>query len=145
MGKTETATASIGIKILLSDLILQINETNLTIIKRMLDDGFIEDRNDEYNNIYTDIIGSREYDNILSKTYLEYKEYLIKELEDKCLFDKELLIPIKEILSTDRWGYNRYGINGVSRTIDFDLTLNTEEYDEIKNFNIVFLIKQYGG
>jgi hypothetical protein len=34
MGKSETASASIGIKILLSDLILQINETNINLIKK---------------------------------------------------------------------------------------------------------------
>ena len=51
MGKCETATASIGIKILLSDLTLQINETNFTLIKELLHSGFIEDDNDYFNEI----------------------------------------------------------------------------------------------
>jgi len=41
MGKCETSTTSIGIKILLSDLILQINEQNMDIIKEMLYGGYI--------------------------------------------------------------------------------------------------------
>jgi hypothetical protein len=49
MGMCETATASIGIKILLSDLILQIKENNVTQIKEMLYYGFIEDDNDYFN------------------------------------------------------------------------------------------------
>jgi hypothetical protein len=36
MGKCETSTTSIGIKILLSDLILQINEKNFDLIKEIL-------------------------------------------------------------------------------------------------------------
>lgn len=34
MGKSETASAGIGIKILLSELIIQINETNFNLIKK---------------------------------------------------------------------------------------------------------------
>ena len=55
MGRCETATASIGIKILLSDLISQINETNFTLIKELLHRGFIEDDNDYFNEIYSKI------------------------------------------------------------------------------------------
>lgn len=38
MVKYETSTTFIGIKILLSDLILQINETNFNLIKKILMD-----------------------------------------------------------------------------------------------------------
>jgi hypothetical protein len=55
MGKSETAAASIGIKILLSDLILQINKTNFNLIKKMLYDGCIEDSNGYYNEAYKEI------------------------------------------------------------------------------------------
>ena len=61
------------------------------------------------------------------------------------LFEKELLVPIKKILSTERWGYNRRGINSLSRPLDFDLSVSTEEYKEIKNFNIIFFISQDTG
>jgi hypothetical protein len=76
MGKCETSTTSIGIKILLSDLILQINETNFDLIKEMLNDGFISDKNENYNDAYTEII----WCNDLPKNYLEFKEFLEQEL-----------------------------------------------------------------
>jgi len=164
MGKSETATASIGIKILLSDLILQINEKNFKLIKKMIYDGCIEDSNGYYNEVYNNIIGYGEDDNELSEKYLEFKEYLIREfknngsyyksklsykvepdLSNGCLFDQKLLVPIKDILATERWGYERYGVNSTSIPLDFDLSLDLKEYEEIKNFNIIFFVKQHSG
>ncbi len=52
MGRCDTATASLGIKILLSDLIDQINKDNFNLIKKMLDDGIIEDSNEYFNEVY---------------------------------------------------------------------------------------------
>ena len=75
MGKSETALASIGIKILLSDLILQINETNLNLIKKMLYDGCIEDSNGYYNESYINILGYPYGEDKLTGDYLECKEY----------------------------------------------------------------------
>jgi hypothetical protein len=142
MGKCESATASIGIKVLLSDLILQINETNFTLIKEMLDNGFIEDENDYFNNMYSNIVNR----NDLSKNYKEQLTQYFK-LNDSsvgsgCLFDKFLLVPVKQILKTDRWGYDRSGSNCVSRQIDFDLSVNIEKYKEIEKKEIVFILGQ---
>ena len=164
MGKCETSTASLGIKIILSDLIEQINENNFDLIKKMLYDGFIEDCNDYFNDVYKKIIGYDDGDIELPENYLEFKEYLIKQfknngsyykfkdtykvepnLKNGCLFDKELLIPIKEILSTERWGYNREGTNGTYRLIDFDLSITIDDYKMIKKFQIVFIVKQHSG
>ena len=47
MGRCETAKASVGIKIQLCDLISQISETNFAKIKTILEDGFLEDENEE--------------------------------------------------------------------------------------------------
>jgi hypothetical protein len=141
MGKCETAKTSIGIKILLSDLILQINETNFDLIKEILNEGFISDENENYNNVYTDIIWS----NDLPKNYLDFKNFLEQEFKYRGLFDEELLLPIKKILSTDRWGYDREGRNGNYRPIDFDLSVDVEEYKEIKKYTIVFILEQYSG
>ena len=66
-------------------------------------------------------------------------------LSNGCLFDKYLLFPIKQILSTDRWGYDRNGTNGSARPIDFDLSLDIEKYKEIKKFKIVFILTQSSG
>ena len=156
MGKCETSKTSIGIKILLSDLILQINEKNFDLIKEMLFDGFISDENDIYNDVYSDIIGS----NRLPKDYLEFKEFLEQEFKNKgsyfsnkiefdltsgCLFEKELILPIKRILETERYGYDRYGKNGNYRPIDFDLSVDIEKYKEIEKYTIVLILEQNSG
>jgi hypothetical protein len=160
MGKCETSTTSIGIKILLSDLILQINEKNFDIIKEILYEGFISDENEHYNDAYTEVILCNE----LPKNYLDYKEFLEQEFKKKgsylhlrdsnriepdlrngCLFEKELLFPIKKILRTDRWGYDRYGRNSSYRPIDFDLSVDIEKYKEIEKYTIVFILEQYSG
>ena len=160
MGKCETSTTSIGIKILLSDLILQINEKNVDLIKEILNDGFISDKNEHYNDAYTDII----WCNDLPKNYLEYKEFLEQEFKNKgsylhvinsnkiepdlrngCLWERELLLPIKNILETDRWGYNREGRNANYRSIDFDLSVDIEKYKEIEKYTIVFILEQHSG
>jgi hypothetical protein len=146
MGLCDTATASIGIKILLSHLILQMNETNIELIKKMLCEGCIEDSNDSFNELFKKIVGYEYEENELPEEYLQCKEYLINEFKiTGSLFEKELLVPIKKILSTERWGYNRRGINSLSRPLDFDLSVSTEEYKEITNFNIVFFISQDTG
>lgn len=164
MGLSDTVTASIGIKILLSDLILQMNETNIELIKKMLCNGCIEDSNGYYNETFKKIVGYEYEENKLPKEYLQCKEYLINvfknngsycknretgkvtpNFSDGYLFDKELLVPIKDILSTERWGYNRRGINSLSRPLDFDLSVSIEEYKEFKKFNIIFFIQQDTG
>ena len=164
MGKSETASASIGIKILLSDLIIQINETNFTLIKKMLYDGCIEDMNGYYNEAYKNIIGYGEDDNELPQTYNVFKYNLTEQLKlngsyykskfsskvepdlkNGCLLEQQLLIPIKDILETERWGYERYGVNSASRPLDFDLSVDLKLYEQIKNYSIIFMVKQHSG
>jgi hypothetical protein len=164
MGRCDTATASLGIKILLSDLIGQINENNFNLIKKMLNDGIIEDSNEYFNEVYQKVIGYDDMDVELPDNYMEFKEHLTKEfkkhgsyykLKDSCkvepcltrgcLYDRYLLIPIKEIISTERWGYSREGTNSATRPIDFDLTVNTDEYKMIKKFKTILLLKQHAG
>ena len=166
MGKCETAKASIGIQILLSDLVSQINETNFTLIKNMLYDGFIEDCNGYFNESYQKVIGY-DNDNIqLPKTYNEFKIYLSEQLIHNgnyykskfssiveadlsrgCLWYQKLLIPIKEILETERWGYERYGTNSLSRELDFDFKVDLDEYkkNNIEKYKVVFILKQNSG
>ena len=166
MGKSETASASIGIKILISDLIAQINETNFPPIKKMLYDGCIEDSNDYYNEAYKIILGYDDGDIELPETYNEFKNHVSEQFKIHgsyykskfsskvepnitrgCLLEKELLVPIKTLLETERWGYERYGINSVSRPIDFDLSVNLEEYEKnnIEKYKVVFILKQHSG
>jgi hypothetical protein len=160
MGKCESATVSIGIKIVLSDLVLQINEINFELIQSMLDNGCIEDENDYFNEVYSDIVCNDD----IPKDYLHAKEYLIHAfthngtyhkarrsnaciptLDHGCLFDQELIVPVKKLLSCERWGYERMGTNSTSRPIDFDLSFNTEPYKSIEKTKIVFILKQHSG
>ena len=143
MGKCESSKASIGIKILLSDLILQINETNFNIIQEMLCDDYslISDENENFNDIYSYIISSNE----LPKDYLNFKNFLEEEFKYRGLFDKELLLPIKKILRTDKWGYDREGRNGNYCPINFDLSVDIEKYKEIEKITIVFILEQNSG
>ena len=164
MGKCDTASASIGIKILLSDLIAQINKTNFDLIKKMLYTGCIEDSNNYYNEAYKKIVGYGENDNELPESYKKIKEHLVKEfkengsyykskfssevkpdLSEGCLAEQYLLVPVKDILSTDRWGYERSGANSISRPLDFDLSLDLTEYKDIQHFSIIFMVKQSSG
>ena len=148
MGRCESATASIGIKILLSDLLVQINETNYTLIKKMLEDGCIEDGSDSYNDVYQDIIEELLYVyNNDSTQYIQCKERLIKEFKSSELFDTFLLVPITKILQTERWGYDISGTNSVSRQLDFDFNVEKEKekYKDITNFTFVFFLIQCSG
>lgn len=162
MGRCETATASIGIKIVLSDLMTQMNENNFNLIIELLRKGFIEDENDYFHEAYSNIIFT--FNKILLTDFNENKEYLtnqftsngsyyksrskfpaIPALDKGLLIDKILLIPMKDILSIDRWGHDRDSSNCVSRKLDFELSLDTEKYKEIKNFEIVFILGQHTG
>ena len=166
MGKSETATASIGIKILLSDLVSQINETNFTLIKKMLYEGCIEDANGYFNEVYKKIIGYDDDDIEMPEKYDTFREYVTEQLKlngdyykskstsivtsdlrHGCLLEKYLLVPIKDLLDTERWGYERYGTNSASTPIDFDLTINLEEYkkNNIEKYKVVFILKQHSG
>ena len=163
MGKSETASASIGIKILLSDLISQINETNFSLIKKMLYDGCIEDSNGYYNEAYKIILGYDEDNDELPQTYNEFKDCITEQFKTKgsffkskfsskvddlsngTLFEQYLLLPVKDILETERWGYERYGVNSASRPLDFDLSVDLKLYEEIKNYSIIFFVKQHSG
>ena len=164
MGKSETASASIGLKILLADLILQINETNFSLIKKMVYDGCIEDANGYYNEVYQYIVDYPYGEDKLSEDYLQFKEYLINEfktkgsyykskfssevepdLNDGTLFERYLLVPVKDILETERWGYGRYGVNSASRPLDFDLSVDLKAYAELKHVRVVFMVKQHSG
>jgi hypothetical protein len=56
-----------------------------------------------------------------------------------------LLLPIKRILETERYGYDRYGKNGNYRPIDFDLSVDLEKYKDIEKFTTVLILEQYSG
>jgi hypothetical protein len=160
MGRSEHVNAYIGIKISLSDLISQMNESNFKLINEMLCSGFIEDSYDNFNNVYSNIFDDV-YESYISDNNVEkLKEYLTNaftvatsyyifngqsqpNIYDGNLIDQYLLVPIKKLLENIRYGYDIDGINGTSRKIDFDLSVNVEKYKEINNYEIVFMLKQF--
>jgi len=160
MGKCESVTASIGLKILLSDLVLQINETNFDQIDSMLHNGCINDENDYFNEVYFDIISIDDMpqDHIGAKEYLihafthngtyhktRFSREVFPTLDHGCLFDQELVVPIKKLLSCERWGYDREGTNSTSRPVDFDLSIDANPYKGIEKTKIVFILRQHSG
>ncbi len=52
MGKCESSNVSIGLKIKLGDLIEQISEGNIEELKKIFSGGFIEDKNEEFSNMF---------------------------------------------------------------------------------------------
>jgi hypothetical protein len=162
MGYGENASASIGISIKISDLVDQIDGENIDLIKDMLQEGHIKDEDDYYNTVFDEIMQQDIFDEI--SDYLALKEFLTKEFTEKgtyiiernselrtpsisdgCLFDKILLIPVKDILTCMRSGRDGVYINSVSRPIDFDMFADMEKYKNINNTQIVFILTQCSG
>ena len=174
MGKSENASAYIGLKILLSDIVSQINETNVPLIQEMLQNGFIDDSNEHFQEVYMDILECVKWDRDESlKAYLTHafkntgsyytcrftdktssdktssdktsSDKTLSNEEDGFLWDQYLLVPVKEILSTTRYGYDRYGTNATSRPLDFDFEISTDKYKDVLNADIVFILEQNSG
>ncbi len=150
MGKSETATSSIGIKIKFVELANLINADNFDSINSILNDAIIEDENEHYNDNYQDMISEmyiyeKDYKNNII-TFDKYKQELMTYTK---LFDYKLLIPVHEILSTTRWGYDRDGVNSSSMEIkDAMKIINKKmpnEYKFLSNYPIVFMLYQVSG
>jgi len=158
MGKRECSTASVGVKIKLSDVVSQINETHFALIKTMLWDGWIEDENDYFNEVYSSIV----WDD-MPQDHEEAKEYLthafthqgtyhktrssaaIPTLDYGCLLDQYLLVPLHTLLSCERWGHDRFGTNSTSRPIDFDVLIHSNPYKDIEHTAVVLMLRLHSG
>ena len=93
--------------------------------------------------------------------YADFKEYFINEskkcnsllticmlavavTDDSSLFHEVFLFPIKEILTTQIYGYDSNSrTNSISRKMNFDLSVNIDKYKEITNFDIVFIFAHH--
>ena len=160
MACSEYAKVSIGIKIKLSVLIQQINKDNWDLIKEMLENGFIEDENEYFTDVYQKMRNSEQISGNWKKSkkflidycknngsYLKdmFSSEVVNTLENGCLLDQYLPVPIKKILACERWGYERSGTNSVSRPLDFDLSVDTEKYKLLEKFEIAFILEQNSG
>ena len=165
MGKSESVEAFIGIKILLSELLPQMKKDNFELICEMLNNGYIQDSNEHFNDVYADIIAINNHMNV---EWTVVKEYLIDTCKSECsylvdkvtgkrqpniydgfLWDQYLLVPFETILESTRYGYDRYGTNGTSRPLDFDLlaiiSMQKEKYKRIEKVEMVFMLQQHSG
>jgi hypothetical protein len=155
MGKYETATLSIGVRILLKDVFEMMNEDNY----QEFDDTFIgygvmiEDENNDYNLTFSRITDGddpkteehADLDDMENSAQIEWYTKMFKLYGSGCylrgggykvdtynedensphnLYNQYLLVPFNQILSTDRWGYDREGTNGSS------CELNVEDLSE---------------
>lgn len=156
MGKCEHSTVCMGVKITLSDLVLQITETNVDLIRDMLSDGCIEDENDYFNEVYSSIVY---HDNMPQDRIKEYltdafmhqgtyhksrSSAAIPTLDHGRLWDQALLVPFHTILSCARWGHDRYGTNSTSRPVDVDW-IRDHPYQEIQHIEVVLMLRQHSG
>jgi hypothetical protein len=158
MGKRECSTVSVGVKITLSDLVSQMNETNFDLIHTMLCDGWIEDENDYFNEVYSSIVyDDMPHDHEAAKEYLIHafthrgtyhktrSSVTIPTLDHGCLLDQYLLVPLHTLLSCERWGHDRYGTNSTSRPIDVDVLIHNNPYKDIEHTAVVLILRQHSG
>ena len=145
MKKCESAIASIGIKILLSNLLPQINEANFKLIKGIVRDGFIEDENEFFNDAYVTIQDDMDQNENWAEFKQEFETRYKDYVDGESLLGKALLLPNKQIFSSDRWGYDNDGTNGSSKPLDFDLSMDLDIYKGIDKFEVVFILCQESG
>lgn len=141
MGKSETSTLSLGIRIKLKSVLDHINGDNYNEIKILLEKGIIDDKNGFYNSVYGSIINgcdplTNKYIDLDKMKCKEYKKYLMNALlkygdeyhtkyggyklrtyendDSENLYHGIIMLPFIEILKTERWGYDIHGVNGTS-------------------------------
>ena len=153
MGRSDTAEASIGISVDLEKLIECIDETNFDTVKKMLEDGVIDDENDfvnaDFNNLVEILWYSKDWkwDEVKSLLLKRWKEQQSSESKKSAI----LLVKSKTLVCTTRWGHNRCGTNASCAPIGaFDVE---EEKTTIRNkygslgidYEIVFIQTQRAG
>jgi hypothetical protein len=167
MGKCELAELAIGVAIGLADLVAQITAENLAKIKELLEEGIIDDENGFFNDSFQEARDAVEEtdDPVLFKESLE-KELKSRGDIDHCkspskkrkkwdftegsLLAQTLLIPEATILQTERWGYDREGTNASQCPVPLDLVEKRAAVQHdmetfLKNFQVVFILKQHSG
>jgi hypothetical protein len=136
MPRLEGSFVSVGISILLKNLISQTNDTNNSVILNMLHNGFVEDKTGGENYKYDTFIRYYKIDENIENDY-ELIDYIKDQLTCRGLIEKELLIPIKNILTLDR---NKTDL--VCVPLDFDLSVDLSPYKDIENYKKVFIVKK---
>ena len=122
MGKSSTASAAIGFRVQLSELIELFCEENFDQMKNIFDVVIIEDENDFLNGEYscvTEVLYEQTNEYKTNKiTFIDLKNMLISESKSREIYKSFALVPTHIILNTERWGYTREGTNASSRDIE---------------------------
>jgi hypothetical protein len=150
MGRCDHVSASIGLRIRLSDLILQINEDNDDLIREMVEEGCIEDENDYFNEVFeairqdlpsTDMKAYLTHECTTRGTYQKSRDgRVVPTLKHGSLWDQWLLVPVKVMVSMERWGHDREGQNGVSTPLDLS-AVPLERYRAIEHASTVCILR----
>lgn len=155
------AKVAVGVRIELGSLIEQMNEDNAELILEMLTDGYIEDSNDFYNEVFDNICADNPGgDWETQKAYFRdhfttqgtlFKSRFSAEVEadnSDPLWNQAFLYPVASVLETDRWGYGREGTNGQACELP-DLSALAKEAAthcrSIRDYEVVLMLKQNSG
>ncbi len=157
MGFSVNSTVSLGVKVKLIDFLDQIQESNMDQMKKVMENGFIEDENDVYSGILMKMIQKHEKENWdmmkenLKRDVMSYDVYIDKKVgkkikrEMKRLGELMYLIPEVEMMNMTQWG-SEERVNGKSRSLDIDFDKLKEEigmkYAFLPNVEVVMMICQ---
>lgn len=117
MGHSDTATASVGYRVTLRDLIESIHDEEscsgvyVTLNKR---GAFLEDDNNEDNHAFMNIVYELEEEETWESTKERWMSLFRPYL------NHDLLIPMICLGETTRWGYSREGVNGIGTRLSVD-------------------------
>jgi hypothetical protein len=163
MGFSQYTTVSIGIKIQLEKLAHQINEQNFDDILKMFDIAYIDDKNNDFTHtlrlVLIDLDGEKDYEKFKNKFIKEIKKRgttassyhgkVVEVFSYGYLNEKYLLIPLKDLISTSRYGYGREGINGTYCGLNIDTqhikNMLEEKYSWLKDGELVMMLQQSCG
>jgi hypothetical protein len=146
MGHSESADSFVGYCVSIADLLKNIHdEESLTYAYDTLTDSdvFLADDNDEDNNTFLDLVENLEMDE--DDSWELNKKMLLKKMAT--LVHHQLLVPVIELASNTRWGYNREGVNGSYECVsdDFNERLNELYAKCPPDHTVVWILRQSGG
>lgn len=146
MGRSESAASFVGYSVSIEDLLENIHDDeSLTYAYDTLVDSdvFLADDNEEANRDYLNCVEELEIDG--DDTWESNKEMLERKMAT--LQYHTLLIPVMELASNTRWGYNREGVHGgyEAVSVDFKERWNQLYKDCPADHEVVWIVKQSGG
>jgi hypothetical protein len=145
MGRTESVSLNLGVKIKIKDLLEVIDEDNHESIRDdfFKEESLIDDENGFYHGTLVQIadgyVGQTDYIDPEELDHKEYKKHMIKvcksygdsaynncgafpceEDDPKNLYHQYLLVPFYEFVENKRHGHHREGSNGASCEVDLE-------------------------